>query len=320
MNELNKISRFWIESKELSKNSQRFYELELVRFTAWMDLKNHNLTSLTASLMNEYLQCLKLDPEDSRSLFYIRRKKGLSESSIEQTRRILNAFFEWCLRNGYVLRNPFWVELDSSHKAMNKKTVITLVPSLPKKIKHLLFTKIKFDDENNLRVATIAHLAFWVGASREEIAQLTVGHFVYGHSASYISLPSDKGRAVTKVLLPKQSGFAIQKYLNCRRERYSINSDTPLVSSIKSGEFMTGWSIRHTLRNWQKEKGRDQLTPIVGPRQLRQAFQDFAITREIPERVIGEHFRVKNLSLPMVKSLDDYPIRLYKAVTIALSG
>lgn len=319
MNEVNKISNIWIKNRELSKNSFRLYQLELERFSAWMDFRNLILCDLTPILMSEYLECLKFDPKDNRSQFHIRRKKALSESSIEQSRRILNAFFEWALKNSYISRSPFWTFLENDELFKSVTKSAKFQPNLSIKIKKVLYTKTNYEDEVNLRAATIANLAFWVGASREEIARLTVGNFIVKHNCNYIALPYNKGKAIAKILLPKQAGLVIQQYLKCRKKQNSLlSSNAALVASIKTGEFMTGWSIRHTLRNWQKDEFVDQRVSIVGPRQLRQAFQGFAVRKEIPERIISEHFRVRNLTLPDAKLYKGYPIRLYKAVSAAL--
>jgi site-specific recombinase XerD len=318
MIEVNKVIDLWIKNRKLSRNSFRLYELELERFSAWMDFKNLTTDGLTSVVMNEYLECLKFDPEDNRSQFYVRRKKGLSESSIEQSRRILNAFFEWALKNGHMSRNPFWITFNSSTILKNKINELPSPPILSKIVKKVLSTHSYFDDEVNLRFATIAHLAFWVGATREEISQLKIGDFVKEQNVSYILLPFEKGNITARVPIPKQSSLVIQKYLKCRRDQnYLLDSDVALVSSIKSGEFLSGWSIRHILRSWQKEVATEQPTSVVGPRQLRQAFLEIAIRKNIPERVICNHLRVKNLTLRNDRLPNDYSIRLYKAVSSA---
>lgn len=321
MKEIIELTTQWVHTRALSPNTRRFYELELTRFGSWIEMHGYSLSTLSAIDIRSYLTVLRHEPEDQRSQFHVRRKKALSQQSIEQTRRTLHAFFEWGVRKGHFARNPLWKErAEDLNQRMPDPKQRPKVPGLTREIAQLLRANgDNVSGEAILRVATIAHLAFWAGASREEIARLRVDDFCYENGVATILLPTHGGESA-KIPIPNHSASIIYRYLQSRREGAApALAGTPLVTSLKSSDPVTGWSVRYILRRWQQKKlPENRSHQVVGPRQLRMAFQGLAFGKAVQERIIARHHRIKQLQTydePLVPADTTW---LHKAVTQAL--
>lgn len=324
MNEIIALTKQWVDARALSPNTQRFYELELSRFGAWIHIHNYSLSTLSGLDIRAYLTVLQHEPEDQQSPFHVRRKKALSPRSLEQTYRVLHAFFEWGVRKGHLARNPLWERAADGRDDIERTVPQGYAenPDLSKEITHLLRAEgMDLSGEETLRVATIAHLAFWAGASREEIAKLKVEDFVYGNMTASILLPMPDGEPAN-IPIPKNSASIIRSYLQSRGgDDVALLAKDPLVASLNTGEFISGWSVRHTLRRWQhKTLPEDRIHQVVGPRQLRKAFQGLALGKAIQERIIARHHRIKKLQMPVEPLKNAHTKRLHTAVSKALSA
>jgi len=324
MKEIIALTKQWVDERALSPNTQRVYELELSRFGAWIQMHSYSLSTLRTLNIRSYLTVLQREPEDQQSQFHVRRKKALSPRSLEQTYRVLHAFFEWGVRKGHLARNPLWEKAADDQDDMERTVPQgrTANPDLSKEITHLLRAEgIDLSGEETLRVATIAHLAFWAGASREEIAKLKIEDFVSENRTDSILLPMPDGEP-TNIPIPKNSASIIRNYLHSRGgDDVALLAKAPLVASLNTGEFISGWSVRHTLRMWQHETlPEDRIHQVVGPRQLRKAFQGLALGKAIQERIIARHHRIKKLQMPVEPLRAAHAKRLHTAVSKALSA
>lgn len=308
----------WIGARDLSLNTRRFYEMELTRFGAWVFSQCNSFSSIGVYEVRSYLSALQYEPEDHRSQFHIRRKKALSPQSIEQSRRILHAFFEWGVRNGHMARNPFWDigKIDPiPEKADSQRFTLSSEIS-----KLLRAHRNELAGEDTLRAATIAHLAFWAGANREEIAKLKIKDFICRGAKAAVFLPTPDGGS-TRVALPKHSAGILSSYLQFRRAKNLIQDiRSPLVASLKTNSGISGWAVRHALREWQQERlPQNRYHQVVGPRQLRQAFQRLAIKKEVQERIVATHLRIKQISLRFAPMKPAQTLQLYDVVKQAIS-
>lgn len=322
MKEIIALITEWVRERAMSPNTQRFYELELTRFGSWIQMHGYSLSTLSSVDIQSYLTVLQHEPEDQRSQFHVRRKKALSLQSIEQTRRTIHAFFEWGVRKGHFVRNPLWEERGGViNQRMPDSEPRPKATSLTREITQLL--RANGDDlsgEKILRVATIAHLAFWAGASREEIAKLKVDDFCHANGAATISLPTPSKESA-KILIPNHSASIIYRYLQSRGDAVPSIAEAPLVTSLKSHDPVTGWSVRHILRGWQHKKlPEDRSHQVVGPRQLRMAFQGLALEKFVQERIIARHHRIRQLQTSIEPLASADTTRLHKAVTQALAA
>lgn len=308
----------WIDSRGVSPNTRRLYELELSRFNAWLSSQSRHIAGVDATDINSYLAVLEREPEDSASPFHVRRKKALGPRSREQTRRILHAFFEWAARHHHIPRSPFWdaPTLLADFRPQSPPPII--VPPLSDSIRQLL-SKMPQRPYRlaDLRAATIAHLAFWLGTSRSEIAALKADDFIEQKGHAVIRLPTPP-QGVVEMPLPPQTTQLIRSYLDLRLRTYpNRNKPMPLVGSLRSDNSVGPSVIRQVLTTWQ-EKAESPNVDDVGPlnaRRLRQSFETIANRLKVQERVIAKHFRTERLQ----SAIDEGPVlyspkRLYADV------
>lgn len=308
----------WLESRGLAPNTRRLYELEVSRLGAWLSQQRRPLSGLTSRDIQSYLATLERDPADNSGPFHVRRKKALGPRSREQARRILHAFFEWAARRRHIHQSPFWDAPDPDADLRPQPPPPIVVPPLSDSMKQLLSgmpeKRYRLAD---LRAATIAHLAFWLGASRSEIAALTVDDFIERKANAALRLPTTDGGSVEKSL-PPQTRRLIRRYLDLRsRQCPNQTEPTPLVGSLRNGGPVSPAAIRQVLTNWQAEESSAKFEPIdaMGPRRLRQSFESIANRLAIQERVVAKHFRTAKLR----SAIDDGPVsyhpgRLYAEV------
>lgn len=319
MSDLISLVAHWIESRELTSNTKRLYELEVTRLDAWLSQQRRPLSDLTLQDIQSYLTTLERDPADNLAPFHVRRKKALGPRSREQTRRILHAFFEWAARHRHIHHSPFWDALDTDALTRPLPLPPIVVPPLSDSMKQLL-SRMPEQPYSlaDLRVATIAHLAFWLGASRSEIAALKVEDFIERKASAALRLPTSHGVAVEKPV-PPQTRHLIRRYLDLRsRLRPSQTDPTPLVGSLRSGGPVSPAAIRQVLANWQVDEGPSQSksSGAMSPRRLRQSFESIANRLSIQERVIATHFRTAKLQSAIDEGPVSYhPNRLYAEVT-----
>lgn len=307
----------WLEARNPSRNTRRLYELEVTRFQAWLSLHRRQVSDLKPRDIQHYLSTLEKHPDDHETPFFVRRKKALGPRSREQTRRILHAFFEWAARQRHIEQSPFWISPGPDIDLRMTPPSPIVVPPLSNKMKRLLRGELDCPNQlPQLRMATIAHLAFWLGASPGEIASLTINDFIDQKKTASIRLPATDGSFVTKPV-PPQTRRIIRDYLGLRSNLFSNEvQPEPLVSSLKSGRAITPWSIRQALTSWPAgQKLSKRQAESMSPRKLRQAFEAIANKRSVQERVIAEHFRTAELNSAIDEGCVPYrPTSLYAEI------
>lgn len=302
MEDIVELINLWSEERGLATNTQRAYALEVERFAYWIScIRGMSIYSCTSQHIVEYFDVLQLDPSNQHSQFHIRRRKALSPSSVEQTRRILKAFYEWGVRTRRLATNPLW---DLRPQVSQQELSNTLVKQ--PEIDPIVSRSATLDmSEGALRLASIIHLGFWVGASAAEIAELTVNDLELNEGGAYLSLPLRHSPSKTKVELPPQVAETLQNYLGKRygEKLASLTGEEPLISSLDGAFAVTGWAIWRTVHAWQDSQRPMDVSTPKGLRALRRSFIEIASSVGIQETVVARHLRRKRLSLSQVNAL-----------------
>lgn len=306
MSDIISLANQWIEARRLAPNTRRLYDLEINRFAEWMGLRERGVREVGARDVQEYLIALGVDPGGSSEPFHRRRKKALNPRSREQARRILHAFFEWAARERHIEHSPFWNGSDPEVVLRPQPSPPIEVPPLSGPMRRLLCQMPEKPYRlEELRAVVVAHLAFWLGASRNEIATLTTDDFIEQKTGATLRLPLPDGGHVEKQV-PPQTRRVIRCYLETRsKHNPSDDAPAPLIGSLKTGRRIGPAAIRQVLAHWVKT---DQEADIpmgpVCPRQLRQSFESIAHKIAIQERVVAKHFRTKKL----LSAIDGGPV------------
>jgi site-specific recombinase XerD len=312
----------WLASRDLAENTRRLYELELNRFASWITLHQRPLSAIRSSDLREYLDVLAMAPDDRACQFSVRRRKPLSGRSLEQTRRILHAFFEWAARHRHVKTSPFWEAETSVSTQLTQRVPAVAAPKPTAEMTALLRGKVgRIDDLRQLRTAAISHLIFWLGASAKEVARLTIGDIHVREGRPFVSLAAPGGGYVDR-LLPGKSHEVLQRYLTLRLGVQSSPTMTgPLICSLRSGKGISPAAIAQILRA-MKPPALEPNEPSRGApsaRQLRQLFLSLAGKEGIQDRAVAKHLRVSRLYSAVDQGDPAYePNRLYMGIENAL--
>lgn len=306
----------WLQSRSLKPNTQRLYELEVTRFDAWFSRQRRPVSTLTAHDIQNYLTTLQREPEDVSDSFHVRRRKALNPRSREQARRILHAFFEWSVRQHHIHFSPFWEAPDSDADLRPQLPPPIVVPQLSKAMKNLL-KKTSGDAENlsALRAAIIAHLAFWLGASRSEIAALTIDDYIERKKGASLRIRRRNGDFVERSV-PRATRRLIRSYLMLRSRRFpNLEEPISLVGSLRNGGSVSDTAITQALAKWQDEEDSADSVESLNPRRLRQSFESIACRLAVQERVVAKHFRTDKLRSAIDRGVVPYhPGTLYASV------
>lgn len=311
----------WLTSRPLAPNTLRLYQLETTRFAAWLTTHPSPHSTVNPDDIDNYLDALQYAPTDTRSQFDVRRRKGLSESSLNQARQILNSFFSWATKAGHMARNPMW---DCKHAGLRSRVSHRVrdnqsgAPVLPDGLSRALCGGADLKTEEYLRAASIAHLAFWVGASRAEIAALRLGDVTFSLAKPSVRLTNSVG-SQEQIPMPTHSCEVIREYIRHRQRWHEkLEPDAPLIASLRSSRGVSGWTVRYALRKWQESMSKDRQL-LVGPQQLKRLFQGAAIEGGIQERIVARHLRVDRLVVPPVSLRQVAEKQLHEAVTRQIS-
>lgn len=316
MDETFKLINRWLTDRQLAKNTKRIYRLEAERFFAWLHIQDLSISSCSKEHVETYFKVLQHEPNDPRSGFLVRRRKALTLRSLEQTRRILHTFFDWAIKGEHVQRNPMWGIVAKQHAyAYPTKTGIErdLRGVLPRILKLNLESS---ENAEELRLATIVHLAFWVGASTSEIALLKVDDFRTTPNAAYIGLYYKKNSKRVEIELPKETRDLILRYLDIRRIRTSANDmgDRALVASLRSDACLSGWTICNEVRKWKSRTKQKDNKFYGGLRSIRRNFIKLAIENGLQELTISDHLRCQRVALPNIARKKFRTSELYSSI------
>lgn len=312
----------WLASRAIAKNTSRLYRLELERFFAWLRASGREFPAVTSADVEAYLAVLQKEPSNTGTGFHMRRRKALTYRSIEQTRRTLLAFFNWAVKTERLQRNPVWT-IDVPRPSRPSRPRAGIERTLHVTLQKMLTLDVELvDDEEELRLATIVHLAFWAGASSSELAFLLAKDFRSAGRNGYLSLPLRHTDELTEIQLPTETRDIVMRYLELRRERGRMKSlaDKPLVASLRSDAPLSGWSICNEVRKWRYRSSQNGVKTYGGLRGLRRSFIKLAVESGAQELLLSRHLRCQRVGLPSVVLPEQRPAKLYAAIANRLKA
>ncbi len=289
----------WLNHRDFSVHTRRQYEREVIRFHGWLGTQRLKLENVSIADICNYLKELESELSSPyKEAFYLMRKKALRPSSRDLSKRTLHSFYEWAVKQKKIPQSPFWEEPSNELSARFTSPDCPTPPAIPVELKLLLQGRNLKKSQEYLRAAVIAHLAFWIGASRQEIAKLRIESFLISNNQYLLRMPAKNG-SLMNIDLPKVTGDIILKYLACRDLKFlETEKSLALIASLSNHNPISGWSVRHILSEWQlRNIPEDRHSEIISPRQLKQCFQSLALQSHFQEGFISSHLRLKNLYL-----------------------
>jgi site-specific recombinase XerD len=273
--------------RPLSRRTYTAYEREAERFLAWLQKASKSMATCSHVDIEAYLSALQICPQENQGL-HTRRRKALSASSLVQSRRILGLIFSWANREGYIPKNPI--------RLASRKQEGTINNGKTSAYNHGIDTKAVLgqcegdDSEESLRARTIAHLAFWLGATSSEIADLVMDSVVEINGKkflSFCSLRTDDEKHLLEI--PKETQRLMHTYIQLRiKKGQDISCDAPLIASLRGGGKVSAWTVWHALQEWDDLPSN---SPRLTPQQLRRKFQNAAINEGVQERELAAYLR-----------------------------
>lgn len=307
----------WLNHRDFSVHTRRQYEREVIRFDGWLVTQRLKLESVRIADIYNYLKELESELSSPyKEGFHLMRKKALQPRSRDLSKRTLHSFYEWAVKQKKIAQSPFWEEPPNELSVRFTSPDFLNPPAIPGELKLLLQGRNLQNSQECLRVALIAHLAFWIGASRQEIAELTTANLLMSDNQHLLKMPAKNGSLIS-IALPKTTGEIILKYLESRDLKLTdTKKNLALITSLSSNTPISGWSVRHALNEWQlRNIPADRHSEIISPRQLKQCFQHLALQSHFQEAFIASHLRLKNLYLEHTYEAKDNIESLYQAVS-----
>lgn len=235
-----------------------------------MFLINKRVAGRTERTLHHYSECLNLffrevqkSPLDITSndikLFLAVKevRDGINKTSQQNLLRVISSFYQWMVREEYIIKNP-----------MNKVDVIK-IPKKKKKAFSDMEVEIMRTSIKTLREKALFEVMLSTWCRVSEIEGMNISS-IHGDSIEVLG----KGQKVRKVYLNAKAKVALNEYLESRtdeNEGLFVSVDKPHNRLLKS-----------TIEKWLRELGRSLGIENVHPHRFRRTGATFALRKGMP--------------------------------------
>ncbi len=265
----------WLQARHLSKHAETSYRREVERFVAWWLAERDKRATPDRNDFMAFLEWLELQPRGRG-----RSEQRLKASSLAQARRIVGGFLRWLASEEQV---------DATLAvAVSGPTLISEARPIPddqlRKVLQIVDAG-PADDPAEQRAQLAAHLAFWAGASRSEMALLRFQDIRRGDEVS-VRLKDSMGE--DRWIEVPQSVYELACTLAGKRKP---SGRRHLFTTLDSDGELSAWSIAHGLNRLAGP----ELGATLTPRFLRDCFTQIALQAGWSEGAIALHLRRRRL-------------------------
>lgn len=234
----------FLENRNYAVSTIKLYVRGVELFFEWLrgifqrnDIREINREDIIQ--YNTYLQTSVKEPEG----------EGYSMSTQDILLRSVKLFFNFCIRNDYILINPF------DNLDLSKKGTVRIRESIPESIMHDLLDSILLDSVKNIRDRAMFELMYGTGLRVSEVCNLDLGDVDLNNGRLLVN--QGKGRKDRIVPLGENAIAYLRFYLQRSRTRYAAYiKDSDMKDSFfigRSGKRLTSSGIAMILKKHFKK-------------------------------------------------------------------
>lgn len=268
----------WLGGAPRSTATQRAYRVEIQRLLHWLTATGGGQTGeVSANLLGRYLDDISSSKPEAYTLAGLQR--ALKTSSVLQSKRILAALLMWAAEADEL-------PLALATQARRWKKPSAGAPAAergPKHIKHP--ARALVSEEGQARREFVAALAYWLGASPQQISRLKRRSIRMHGSVLQVRLPDGAGQEAVSYGPPAM----VQMW--CRLKQLSCTSIYAIVRTGSSSPVSASTIVRELRQAGSLADGSNFRT-------LRKAGVTALRAQGWPEAIVLKQYRRKALAQP----------------------
>lgn len=286
-NETNKlILENFISTKKIEGASERtlhYYHTTLIKCITWADAP---LPDITTELIREYLN-------------YAQSLNNCSNSTLDNIRRVLSTFFNFCLDEGYIQINPMRrIKKIKSTKVVKKAYTDLEIEAMREYISELP-TNNDYQKLMKLRDRALFELLLSSGIRIQECVNLNRNDLDMNNLSFKVLGKGSKERICYFSQTAKYHLTKLLEYAP-KNKKYQLEYNSPLFYSYKSGERLGINGIERRFRELGKEIGVE-----AHPHKFRRTFATNLIKKEVPIEQVKEMMGHSNMDTTMIYTVLD---------------
>lgn len=248
INSIPEAMKWYLASKTVESKSKGTIYQYRYRLTKFFAAVNKPLDQITANDIRIYLALCK-------------QSLGNSDSTIDDIRRVLNAFFEWCVKNEYLQHNP--VAKVEKIKFQNAKRD----PLTSYELEELRYSC------SCAREKALIDFLFSTGCRAGELVEVKLSDINW--TSRSVIIRHGKGDKRRTVFFNAESEFSLRKYLESR----SDDSEYLFVRSKRPFSKLSVRSIENLVKKIRQTSG---IQKKCSPHVLRHTFATASIACDMP--------------------------------------
>jgi site-specific recombinase XerD len=262
---LKQSAQSWIQERHLKPNTVRSYSVEIDRFSEWVCVRKR-VTSFAELQNMDLAEFVKFVA--SRRLLKREPNTKLNGPSLDQTRRIIQAYLRWLVLTGKAKNGEKWsmkpdnvMQLAGKGREVANYNLLDLI----RQAQNVLLATETTHDYRKLRDALLANMAFWCCATTSELANIKLDQVKLIRDEVLTEIDGEQARHLR---LPGHLRPTMMAYLRLRRKRNTEHSVQPafLFTTGSSEEGLQHWKVRRCVRSALGD------APNASPQRLRRAF------------------------------------------------
>lgn len=299
MNIMDKASeQYTFDRKEVAitvYNNVPEYVKMYIAAKATENLKKHTLENYYNLLKNFFITVCKpiteITANDIRLyLFSYKQKKGICDRTVEQLRIYLNGFFDWCLNEEVISKNPV-SKVQTIHFHEKQREVVTA-----SELERMRFAC------KTLREKAIIDVLYSTGCRVSEMCQLRIDDIDWETRSVHIL--HGKGDKERTTYLNAEAMISLQAYLNSRTDM------SPYVFvgiARKTNGMLKKCTIEQEVKNVAKRAG---ITKHITPHNLRHTFATTLLRNGCPVEHVQKMLGHAKISTTMIYArINDEDVR-----------
>ena len=236
-------------AKGLSENSIAMYNSEIKNF--FKHINDIPCSQISSDVIRDYLD--------------FKLTNGMSAVGVNNIRRVLNAFFNWCFNEDFIIKSPMLriekiKETKIVKKAFTESDIFDMRKTLQKRVYES--SPGSSSHEQCLRNVAIFELLLSSGIRVGEIVGLTINDMDFRNKCCVVF---GKGSKERQVRFNETAKHTIQDYLTQREENHGkLGYAEPLfVGKIRRGKIsaLTTWGLGRMIRELGLESGIEKAHP-----------------------------------------------------------
>lgn len=276
----------FISTKKIEGASERtlsYYHSTIIKMLNWADAP---LADITTEMIREYLN-------------YAQSLNDCSNATLDNIRRVLSTFFNFCLDEGYIQINPMRrIKKIKSTKVVKKAYTDWELEALREHLSELP-THTEYFKLLKLRDRALFELLLSSGIRIQECVNLNCNDLDFNNLSFKVLGKGNKERICYFSQTAKYHLTKLIEY-QPKNKNYLLENNGPLFISYKSGERLGINGVERRFRELGKEIG-----IAAHPHKFRRTFATNLIKKEVPIEQVKEMMGHSNMDTTMIYTVLD---------------